>query len=52
MESGIYVEIEISADGKLPLAAAHDIAEQVHDAVEQALPQIKHCTVHVEPAAL
>lgn len=50
--SRIYVEIEISADGNLPLSAAHDIAEQAHDAVERALPQIKHCTVHVEPAAL
>ncbi|MBQ4382774.1 MAG: cation transporter [Oscillospiraceae bacterium] len=48
--SRIYVELEISADGALPLEAAHAIAHRVHDAVESALPQVKHVTVHVNPA--
>ena len=42
--------VEIAADGSISLRQAHDIAELVHDAVEQTLPQTKHCTVHVEPA--
>ena len=46
----IYVELEITANGSITLRQAHDIAELVHDAVEETLPQTKHCTVHVEPA--
>ena len=45
-----YVELEIQADGDLPLSQAHEVAEQVHDAVERAFPKVKHCMVHVNPA--
>ncbi len=47
--SRIYVEMEIGADGSLPLMEAHDIAERVHDAVEDAFPGVKHIMVHVNP---
>jgi len=47
--SKIYVDIEISVDADLSLQAAHDIAHQVHDAIEIAFPKVKHCTVHVNP---
>lgn len=47
-----YVDVEISVDGTLPLNTGHDIAHQVHDAVEMALPNIKHCMVHVNPAKM
>lgn len=45
----IYVDIEISADGSLPLKQSHSIAQQVHDAIEAAFPAVKHCMVHVNP---
>ncbi|MBP5655619.1 MAG: cation transporter [Clostridiales bacterium] len=45
----IYVEIEIAVDRNLSLLDAHDIAESVHDAVEQQYPNVKHIMVHVNP---
>lgn len=47
-----YVDVEIAADGNLTLTAAHAIAEGVHDAIEQNFPEVKHCMVHVNPAAM
>lgn len=49
--SKFYVDIEISADGNLTLFQAHDIAEKIHDAIEQRFPDAKHCMVHVNPQA-
>jgi len=46
----IYVDLEIAADPGLTLAAAHEIAERVHDAIEQTYPDVKHIMVHVNPA--
>lgn len=45
----IYVDVEIAADGKQTLEDAHKIAQCVHDAIESANDQIKHCMVHVNP---
>lgn len=45
----IYVDVEISADGSMTLQEAHDIAENVHDRIEQEFPNVKHCMVHVNP---
>jgi len=45
----IYIDIEIQADGNLTLYEAHAIAEQVHDAIEAQIPNVKHCMVHVNP---
>ena len=45
----IYLDAEISVDGSLSLAEAHDIADAVHDAVEQAYPDIKHIMIHENP---
>ena len=47
--SRVYVEIEIRADGRLSLFEAHAIAEDVHNRVEAAFPQVKHIMVHVNP---
>ena len=47
--SRVYVEIEIRADGHLSLFEAHAIAEDVHNRVEAAFPQVKHIMVHVNP---
>ena len=46
----IYVDIEICADGAITLAESHEIAERVHDAIEQSFPQVKHIMVHVNPS--
>ena len=48
--SRIYIELEISVDGQLPLIDAHAIAERVHNDVETAFPQVKHIMIHVNPA--
>lgn len=48
--SMIYVDVEIQAEGSLSLYEAHDIAQQVHDDIEQDFPNVKHCMVHVNPA--
>ena len=46
----IYVDIEIRADGTITLAESHEIAEQVHNAIENRFAKVKHIMVHVNPA--
>ena len=46
----IYVEMELSVDGSLPLIQAHAIAEGVHDEIEAQFPKVKHIMIHVNPA--
>jgi cation diffusion facilitator family transporter len=46
----VYVDVEISANGASTLNETHDAARRVHDAIERAFPDIKHCMVHVNPA--
>ena len=46
----IYVDVEIAADGSGTLQEAHNIAEAVHDDIEQNFPKVKHIMVHVNPA--
>ncbi len=45
----IYVDIEISTDGNSTLFESHEIAQRVHDAIEEKFPTVKHCMVHVNP---
>lgn len=47
--SRIYLDVVIEADGQKTLEAAHDIARQVHDAIEEKFVDVKHCMVHVDP---
>lgn len=47
----IYVDIEIGADENLRLKDSHEIAEHVHDEIERAFPNVKHCMVHVNPVS-
>ncbi len=46
----IYVDVEIQADALCTLLEAHNIAEAVHDNIEQQFPKVKHIMVHVNPA--
>lgn len=43
----MYVDIEIAADGDITLREGHEIAQVVHDKVEEEFPLVKHCMVHV-----
>ena len=45
----IYVDVEISADGEKKLKETHQIAENVHDSIEQNFKDVKHVMVHVNP---
>jgi cation diffusion facilitator family transporter len=45
----VYVDMEITSDGKASLNEAHAIAQRVHDAIETGFPMVKHCMVHVNP---
>lgn len=47
--SKIYVDVEISVNGSLPLFSAHEAAQSVHDMIEKNFPEVKHCMVHVNP---
>ena len=45
----VYIELEISVDGKLPLIEAHEIAETIHDDIEENFSQVKHVMIHLNP---
>lgn len=47
--SRYYVDVEIKADSRLSLLEGHDIAERVHDRLEETFPEAKHVMVHVNP---
>ncbi len=45
----IYVDLEIGVDGNMKLKDAHDIAEKVHDVLENDFEDVKHVMVHLNP---
>lgn len=47
--SKIYAEVEILMDASCTLVESHNTAEEVHDRIEEHFPDLKHCTVHVNP---
>ena len=46
----IYIDLEIAVQHDISLVEAHEIAEQVHGAVELQFPNVKHIMIHVNPA--
>ena len=46
----IYVDVEIQVNEAYTLQKAHNIAEEVHESIEQKFPKVKHVMVHVNPA--
>lgn len=46
----IYVDVEIQVNASYTLQEAHDIAEAVHNDIEQNFSKVKHIMVHVNPA--
>lgn len=47
-----YIDIEISVDENMILKDAHAIAEKLHDEIEEQLPVVKHCMIHVNPFSI
>lgn len=45
----IYIDLEIAANQDLTLKEAHEIAQKVHDKIENNYEDVKHCMVHVNP---
>lgn len=45
----IYVDVEICVNGMLTVFEGHEIAENVHNAIEACDKSVKHCSVHVNP---
>ncbi len=45
----IYIDLEIAVDKHISLVEAHDIAENVHDNLEESFPNVKHVMIHVNP---
>lgn len=45
----IYVDIEIGANENLSLKESHQIAQAVHDNIENTFEDVKHCMVHMNP---
>lgn len=45
----IYVDLEIRVDGTYTLIEGHNVAEAVHDRIEQSFPKVKHILIHVNP---
>ncbi|MBU1145048.1 MAG: cation diffusion facilitator family transporter [Firmicutes bacterium] len=45
----LYVDLEISVDQSLSILEAHKIADMIHDQIEELVPDVKHCMIHVNP---
>lgn len=45
----IYVDLVIAVEPDISLREAHNIAENVHVAVESEYPKVKHVMIHVNP---
>lgn len=45
----IYVDMEIRVDKNLSLVEGHQIAEKVHNTIEENFPKVKHVMIHVNP---
>jgi cation diffusion facilitator family transporter len=44
-----YIDVEISVDKNMSILSAHSIAQNLHDTIEEKIPFVKHCMVHVNP---
>jgi cation diffusion facilitator family transporter len=45
----LFVDLEIAVDHTLSMTQAHDIAQRLHDCIEEKIPDVKHCMIHVNP---
>lgn len=49
--AGFYVDVEICCCRHLRLHEAHDVAEEIHDRIEQSFPKVRHVMVHTNPCS-
>jgi divalent metal cation (Fe/Co/Zn/Cd) transporter len=47
----LHAEAEVTSDGRLTLAQAHDVAEQAHHQLLHQVPRLTRATIHTSPAA-
>lgn len=47
--SKIFVDVEIGLNGDVSLSYAHSVADKIHDEIEEKIPSVKHCMIHVNP---
>ena len=47
--SKVYIDVDISTYGEVSLFEGHEVAQHVHDIIEETYPDVKHCMVHVNP---
>ena len=47
--SKMFVDVEIGLRGDVTLEYAHSVADKIHDEIEEKMPAVKHCMVHVNP---
>lgn len=47
----IYIDLEISVDQNKSLLEAHSIADEIHNILEEKMPNLKHCMIHVNPSS-
>ena len=52
IDEQMYVYIEISADGRMSLFEADEMADAVHDRIQKAFPDTAQCMVHVNSVAV
>ncbi len=45
----LFVDVEVAVVSTLSVVEGHDIAEKVHDKIENGDYKVKHCMVHIEP---
>ncbi len=45
----VYVDLEIGMDYSYTLEKAHDIAEIIHEEIENQVPDVLHCMIHINP---
>lgn len=48
--SKVYIDLEIRVEGSKNLSEAHDIAENIHETIENEFPEVKHVMIHVNPS--
>jgi cation diffusion facilitator family transporter len=49
-EGAVYVDLIVHVDGDMRLRAAHDVADRIEAALQDAHPEIVDVVVHIEPA--
>ncbi|MCK5731416.1 MAG: cation transporter [Tenericutes bacterium] len=45
----LYVDLEIGLHFSMSLEEAHEIAERLHDEIENTIPEVLHCMIHINP---